>query len=417
MGYEQRKAIVAEIEKKRNSKIISLITSDRLATTPILGIQGQISSDQVSQLFKHLKAIEEKFPETKIIDLFIHSSGGDVNTAWPFVNAIRNYSEEFNVLIPVKAHSSATLISLGANNIIMSKTASLSPVDPTVTNAFNPKENNQPQGISVEDVTSFIALAKSNEIKNEKNITDIFKILSEKVHPLALGNVKRSHTQIRQLAKNLLQMNMDEKSDSKIINKIVNSLTQDLNTHSHSIFRKEAAETIGLKNIVEPDASLEKLLWDLYKDYEEEMQLNKIFDINMFMGNDNEKLLETTTILMESSEISSKFEFKQNLVRSTNQDPNFRLQLLLNKNQVGNNAKIVKSQIAQIHSSINTMYAQILPLINGNPTVPALQALPQQYQTILNQVDQLQAAVPSELDMSILNQMIEQKIQNVGWNN
>ena len=417
MSYEQRKSLISEIEKKRNSKVITLITSDRITTFPFPGLIGQISPDQVPQLFKHLKAIEISSPENKNIDLFIHSSGGDVNTAWPFVNAIRNYSEKYNVIIPIKAHSSATLISLGADTIVMTKTASLSPVDPTVTNGFNPKENGQPQGISVEDVTSFITLAKDTNIVKEDKITDIFKILAAKVHPLALGNVKRSHTQIRQLAKNLLQMHMDGKKDKKVIDKIVNSLTQDLNTHNHSIFRKEATETISLKNIKEADSAEEKIFWALYKDYEEELQLNKIFDINMYMGTDSEKILETTTAFMESSEFSSKFEFKQNLIKSTNADPNFRLQLIMNTNQLGNNAKLIKSQIAQIHSNITTLYGQLLPIINGNPTVPALQALPSQYQSILNEVTQLQSNIPSEIDISSLKQQIEHKIITVGWNN
>jgi hypothetical protein len=65
----------------------------------------------------------------------------------------------------------------------------LGPTDPTVVNPFNPRDPNMNSiGISVEDVSAFISLAKEDAgIENESNVTEVFKLLSTQVHPLALG--------------------------------------------------------------------------------------------------------------------------------------------------------------------------------------------------------------------------------------
>lgn len=317
MGFAQRKTLISKIEEKRKSKVITLITSDRYATLPFIqGVHAQIAADQVSKITDHLKAIEADGGSNNI-DLFVYSRGGDTNSAWPLVNSIRNYCKNFRVLVPVHAHSAATLISLGADKIVMSKTASLSPIDPTVANAFNPRDNNQYLGISVEDVASYFALARI-EIKSENNLTEVFKILAEKVHPLALGNVKRSHSQIRLLARKLLMLHIAETA-SKRIDGIVDELTERFYTHNHSIFREEAKK-IGLDGIV-ADATDEEegLFWDLYRSYEEDMKLKEFFDPNVFLGSDAERTLDTSTVMIES-----KYFFKVHDKTKINQGINSR---------------------------------------------------------------------------------------------
>ena len=42
--------------------------------------------------------------------------------------------------------------------------------------------------------------------------------------------------------------------------------------------RKEAKDQIGLKNVEFPDNKLEKLMWDLYLEYENEIKSEEPFD-------------------------------------------------------------------------------------------------------------------------------------------
>jgi hypothetical protein len=388
--------------------------SDRLSTIPIGGITGQVAPDQVPQIVKHLKLLEEKYKKIESVDLFLHSAGGDVNTAWPLVNVIRNYSEKFNVLIPVKAHSAATLISLGADTIVMSKTASISPVDPTVANAFNPKENNHPKGISVEDVTSFLALAKESEfnISSEEYVTEVFKLLAKEIHPLALGNVKRSHSQIRELATKLLRLHI--KPEDASVDEIVKGFTEILHSHYHSIFINEA-QSMGMKNIVKSDAEEEDLFWKLFKDYESEMHLNKIFDANVFMGDDNEKNLETVTTFIECSELSSKYIFKQKLVKALVADPAHRLNVLNTQTQLTNNCRATKAQVMNIEASVRALQSQITNGLQGNPQ--ALAVINGQFNGIVGEIVNVKNSINEDIDVSSLKLLIEPKIKEIGWNN
>lgn len=78
------------------------------------------------------------------------------------MNLFREFCEELNVLIPFKALSTATLIALGANEIIMAKMGQLSPIDPSVQHALGPivQMPGQPRGriapVNVENVNAFI---------------------------------------------------------------------------------------------------------------------------------------------------------------------------------------------------------------------------------------------------------------------
>jgi pimeloyl-ACP methyl ester carboxylesterase len=94
--------------------------------------------------------------------LVVYTLGGDANAPWPFVNFLRSYCDELFVLVPFWAHSAGTLIALGADKIYMTRFATLSPIDPSVTNEFNPQDPANPGEripVAVEDVLAFFQLA------------------------------------------------------------------------------------------------------------------------------------------------------------------------------------------------------------------------------------------------------------------
>lgn len=412
MAYIERKAIIEELEKRRGSKVITLVTSDRPSRIAVPGINSQIAPDQVYQIIKQLKIFKEKNFKEETIDLFIYSRGGDVNTAWPLVNTIRTFAKKFNVLVPLYCHSAGTLISLGADNIVMSETGSLSPTDPTVTNAFNPKENNTPIGISVEDVTSFISLAKDGDkvgIKSEDNIMKVFELLVKEVHPLALGNVQRSHTQIRLLAEKLLRLHLvGEEFDDKI-KKIVNELTERLYTHYHLIYRDEATKLIGLSSVTNPDEEDNKLMWKLYLDYENELKLKEVFDAEMFLGKEKSKVYENITVFIESSEVSYYSKTKVNLKRTLVPDANHRLSVIAQTEQNNKNSLLIKGQLLGIQANIKAIGGQMHSFFQQN------QQVGQSYQAIETAIANLINKTNESIDISDLLINFEAKIEELGW--
>ena len=263
---------IASIESLRGSRVLAYVTSDRQPP-----LRAQIAPDIIPIFYKHLK----KIGNTEKIDLFIYSSGGDIMPPWRLVNLIREFSKNFSILVPYKAHSAATMIGLGADEIVMGRLGELSPIDPNIRTPFNPPHpdvSNEPKTeISVEDVFGYINLAREKlNVTEQSSVVSVLEKLVDKIHPLAVGAVYRTHSLIRLLAGKLLSLHMDEEKEKKQINQIVKDLVEKLYYHNYLINREEAKK-LGLKIEYASD-KLEQLIWDLYLEYEKEMGLGKPFN-------------------------------------------------------------------------------------------------------------------------------------------
>ncbi len=218
----------------------------------------------------------DDLPSSNSLDVFLITYGGTSTVPWQLACLIREYVKEFTVLVPYPAMSAGTSLAIGANEIVMGRLGTLGPVDPKVANEFNPRANNVPVGISVEDVSSYHDL-----------ITDLFKVspehkvhllqkMPEQLHPLALGNVYRHYQKAREDTERLLAMHMDSIKDKSKVQELVKSLISGMKFHGHPITRRQAKE-LGLKirdaeTITEDTTTLEVLVWELYKVYEADME-------------------------------------------------------------------------------------------------------------------------------------------------
>lgn len=335
MSKESRRSLISEIEKNRKTKVVVYVTSTRH------GLEVQMAMDTIRKFYNHLITIQEVDRGKIPIDLFIVSNGGDGTVPWRLVTLFREYCSKFSVLIPYKAFSAATLTALGADSIVMHPMGMMGPTDPTVANEFNPQHPanpNQKIGISVEDVTAYISLIKEDAgITHEDELVIAFNKLAESVHPLALGNVKRSISQSRMMAQKLLSLHMNNAKEQHEIKEIVDNLTSKLFYHGHPINRKEAKDHIGLKNVENPDNALEKLMWDLYLEYENEIKSEDPFDpvVDFIAANPNLQPNQTANYtttnkicFIESSERTDYFEITHSI--DGIKQPNGRIQITPN---------------------------------------------------------------------------------------
>jgi len=327
MQHMDKKSLIEQIEKARNSRVITYLTSDRPGP-----VNARVAMDIIPLISKQLQAIGK----TENIDLFLYSAGGDTMVPWRLVSMIREYCDKFSVLVPYKAHSAATMIALGADEIVMSDLSELSPIDPSTANVFNPQDPQNPQGripISVEDVMAYFDLAKNKfGIKNDEDLAKIFNKFVEsnpQIHPLALGNVNRIHNLIRILAKRLLKSHKSPMKEDEI-EKIVDFFTEKLYSHQYFIGRREAKEDLGLKNVQYADDTLSKAMTDLYEEYKNEMGLGtNVWNPENELGqNAMQNKKDYKIAFIESRQLSSYFELsidyrKQqiNVVQQTPQGP------------------------------------------------------------------------------------------------
>src|SRR5689334_20916359 len=142
MPQTDRLALMNRIGELRGSSVICYLTSLRP------NVAGVIAGDQVRVFFDHLMRLPSR--PVKKLDIFLVSNGGDSVVPWRMVALFREFAEHVAVLIPYRAYSAATLLSLGADEIVMHPFAELGPIDPTVSNEFNPaNQHGQRLGISV----------------------------------------------------------------------------------------------------------------------------------------------------------------------------------------------------------------------------------------------------------------------------
>jgi hypothetical protein len=199
MDYNNRQRLYQAVEKERNSKVLAFVTGDRA------GMETQIAQDCVNCFVDLL----DKIGPTRKISLILHTNGGDTLTAWRLVNLIRSFADDFEVIVPLKALSAGTLISIGADRVVMTKQAALGPIDPSVNGPLNPQTQFGNQlarvPVSVESVRGFLDVARVElGIRGEVGLTQILTHLASQIHPLVLGDIFRSRAQIRTLAEKLL---------------------------------------------------------------------------------------------------------------------------------------------------------------------------------------------------------------------
>lgn len=225
-------------------------------------------------------AIKEE--ERKKLDLFIYSRGGQSDVPWALVSMFREYCQEgsFSVLIPYRAHSAATVISLGADEIVMTKKAELGPIDITMNSGpYNPTENNSKERlpISVEDVTGYFSLIEKVGCERPDEKMRGFELLTKNVHPLALGTVSRLLEETKLVGLRLLSTRAKPfaEEDNR---EIIKRLSSEVYSHSHSISRTEAKKHLGLEQVVSAEeVRISDDLWSLYKEYRELFQLENPF--------------------------------------------------------------------------------------------------------------------------------------------
>jgi len=90
---------------------------------------GIIDDPDDAMIHRLLTSIDlAKFPET--LDLMISSPGGSPTTAEKIILTCRSYAKSFRVIVPQSAMSAATLVAMGADEILMTETSEIGPIDP-----------------------------------------------------------------------------------------------------------------------------------------------------------------------------------------------------------------------------------------------------------------------------------------------
>jgi Serine dehydrogenase proteinase len=219
---------------------------------------GSVCSSDVVVLYQML----EKLSQHETIYLFIKSDGGSGQVSLRLVTLLRQYCKKLVALVPLECASAATMIALGANEIMMGPMAYLTAVDTSLNHALSPidRDNNR-VSVSLDELTRVIQLWRTQQAKSTENP---YKHLFNYVHPLVIGAVDRAESLSIMICRDLLAHHI---SDEKIVSEIAITLNSKYPSHTYPILLAEA-QKIGL-NVSPLSPVVNGLLLELNELYSE----------------------------------------------------------------------------------------------------------------------------------------------------
>lgn len=247
MNTEDRFQTLERLEQMRGSKVLVYF-----AYTPL--------DDRILvPLYKQLKAIGH----TPKIDLLLHSYGGAVDTPYKVVALIREFCEKFGVIVPFAAKSAASMVVLGADEVVMGPISELGPIDPLVKHPVY-----KDLWVPVQAIRHCIdylqrSLADSSD---PELVNFIITPMLNKLDPWLIGDYEKALKASHQYAEALLSRYMLKEAPEKVP-LVTRALTEGYFSHGYPIGRREAKE-LGLK-VTEADGELWDVIWSLYLGYED----------------------------------------------------------------------------------------------------------------------------------------------------
>ncbi len=196
----------------------------------LFDIKTSIDSWDADRIFKALK--EENPDKKKNVLLFLVSHGGRIEPAYQITKICKKYSlSNFNVVVPRRAKSAATLIAIGADHVHMGPLGELGPIDP------------QLDGLPALGVRRSLEIIASICAKNPKSSEAFAKYLGSKLSIEQIGYCDRVSESAVQYAERLLvkKPGINEVDAHKIAWQMVNEYKD----HGFVIDVEEAREHLG----------------------------------------------------------------------------------------------------------------------------------------------------------------------------
>ena len=198
------------------------------------------------------------------LDLMIHSPGGMPQAAGDIIRVCRTYAESFRVIVPNMAMSAATVLAMGADQIVMSDTSKLGPIDPQMV--YQTKE-----GAFIRAAKSFIdafgsLVTEANQLAAGSRSIAAHLHLLTKQDPSWIVECVRARNATEDLAFRVLKDGMLMSKTDPEIKKVVKSFLDigDKTSHGRTIPPQEAKQ-MGLDiRHVKRDSDYWKLAWELY---------------------------------------------------------------------------------------------------------------------------------------------------------
>jgi len=239
----------------------------------------------------------------KRICLFLHSGGGILESAIKFVDIIRQYSNEYHVVVPLMAKSAAALMVLMADKQYFTTLSELGPIDPIVQSPANPSL--MVPATAIDNFFEYYRNKDKESKQTNASSSDIDPILLKKlelnIDPYLLGAHKTALKFSKQeIYKALKDYSMKNQGEDKI-QEVVKEFTDVHASHGYPITNSTFSRYgIGEKIIDENQLKSVKMLMSVYQQFMANSNIVKL------IGNREENKNITVTPVNPTQQIPTK---------------------------------------------------------------------------------------------------------------
>lgn len=239
---------------------------------------GSVCDNDVMAMSELLNSLKHR----ERITLLVKSDGGSGMAALRLVHLLRTHARRLTVVAPLNCASAATMLSLGADEIVMGPLSYLSAVDTSLEHDLGPVDHtNTLVPVSNDEVERVIRLWKETLGRRGDGVNP-YQELYKYLHPLVVGALDRASSLSLRLCREILGYHM---KDRRRAERIASHLNSAYPAHQYPITRREA-RALGLR-IRDLDPRLDALLHELNAAYSE-MGQRAITDYDEEHHHDNE---------------------------------------------------------------------------------------------------------------------------------
>ena len=201
----------------------------------------------------------------KGITLILDAPGGDGLAAERIIQICRSYSKgDFETIVPARAKSAATMVCLGSDKILMSRTSELGPIDPQVS--YDLTGRGQERLVAAAHITKTYKDLLEAAVKLEKGHIEPYLQQLQKFNAVHIEHLEQITKLSKDIAISTLEHGMLKGKDQETIEKLIERFTEPDITLSHGRgINIEQAKECGLE--VEEmllESELWKVVWGLY---------------------------------------------------------------------------------------------------------------------------------------------------------
>lgn len=266
--FDRTQSLVQRIERHVPGTFLTYWTSP----------SGSVCDNDVMALHDLLRALG---PQPHVT-LLVKSDGGSGMASLRMVHLLRRFCRKLTVVAPLNCASAATMLALGADQILMGPLSYLTAVDTSLEHDLSPLDHtNNLVPVSNDEVDRVIRLWKDIAGRRADAVNP-YQELYKYLHPLIIGALDRASSLSLMLCREILGYHL---KDARKAERISQELNSSYPAHQYPITAREARR-LGL-NVGDIPTALEDLLQELNLAYSE-MGQRAITDYDEENHHDNE---------------------------------------------------------------------------------------------------------------------------------